>query len=203
MEVGSEAEANEAIDAGANIVMLDNMQGEELVSVARKLKKVWAGKRKFLFESSGNITESNLHERAIHGTWNAKSYILVRLTGFSRDRHPEHQHCSSVRAAHRFQFEDTGTEVKGINTTDTSAQVEQPQCVQSKDVSTCRVPPYLYTPYGFQVIFNALPFLAGFKRWEERMVSTEQQSGTSNIRFKHTACIAVRLSSFDNIAHKT
>ncbi|KAF8138485.1 Quinolinate phosphoribosyl transferase [Boletus edulis] len=66
VEVGSEAEANEAIDAGADIVMLDNMEGEELACTARKLKEVWAGKRKFLFESSGNITESNLKERAIN-----------------------------------------------------------------------------------------------------------------------------------------
>jgi len=66
VEVRSEAEANEAIDAGADVVMLDNMEGEELVSVARKLKEIWAGKRKFLFESSGNITESNLQERAIN-----------------------------------------------------------------------------------------------------------------------------------------
>ena len=74
VEVGSEAEANEAIDAGADIVMLDNMEGEELVSVARKLKERWAGKRKFLFESSGNIMESNLQERAINGTWTGHSY---------------------------------------------------------------------------------------------------------------------------------
>lgn len=67
MEVDSEAAANEAIDAGADIIMLDNMEGDELVSVARKLKEAWTGKRKFLLESSGNITESNLQERAIDG----------------------------------------------------------------------------------------------------------------------------------------
>jgi nicotinate-nucleotide pyrophosphorylase (carboxylating) len=67
VEVGSEAEADEAIEAGADIIMLDNMEGEHLVSVARKLKEKWAGKRKFLFETSGNITESNLQERAVNG----------------------------------------------------------------------------------------------------------------------------------------
>jgi nicotinate-nucleotide pyrophosphorylase (carboxylating) len=67
VEVGSEAEADEAIEAGADIVMLDNMEGEHLVSVARKLKEKWAGKRKFLFETSGNITETNLQERAVNG----------------------------------------------------------------------------------------------------------------------------------------
>ena len=75
VEVGSEAQANEAIDAGADIVMLDNIEGDELVSVARKLKKMWAGKRNFLFESSGNITESNLQGRAINGTWTGQSHI--------------------------------------------------------------------------------------------------------------------------------
>lgn len=67
VEVGSEAEADEAIDAGADIIMLDNIEGDELVTVARRLKDKWAGKRKFLLESSGNITETNLHERAING----------------------------------------------------------------------------------------------------------------------------------------
>ncbi|KAH7931192.1 nicotinate-nucleotide diphosphorylase [Leucogyrophana mollusca] len=66
VEVGSESEADEAIEAGADIIMLDNIEGEHLVSVARKLKEKWAGKRKFLFETSGNITEANLQERAIN-----------------------------------------------------------------------------------------------------------------------------------------
>jgi nicotinate-nucleotide pyrophosphorylase (carboxylating) len=68
VEVGSEEEADEAIDAGADIVMLDNIEGSELVGVARRLREKWEGKRKFLFESSGNITEANLQERAIPGT---------------------------------------------------------------------------------------------------------------------------------------
>ncbi|KAF7301850.1 Nicotinate-nucleotide pyrophosphorylase [Mycena indigotica] len=64
VEVQSEAEADEAIDAGADVIMLDNMEGEQLVSVARSLREKWAGKRKFLLETSGNITEANLQERA-------------------------------------------------------------------------------------------------------------------------------------------
>ena len=67
VEVRDENEADEAIDAGADVVMLDNLEGSELVSVARRLKEKWAGKRKFLFETSGNITETNLQERAIEG----------------------------------------------------------------------------------------------------------------------------------------
>ncbi|KAH9939971.1 Quinolinate phosphoribosyl transferase [Amylocystis lapponica] len=65
VEVGSEAEADEAIDAGADIIMLDNIEGDQLVRVARSLREKWSGKRKFLFESSGNITEGNLQTRAI------------------------------------------------------------------------------------------------------------------------------------------
>lgn len=68
VEVGSETEADEAINAGADIVMLDNIEGSELVGVSRRLREKWEGKRKFLFESSGNITEANLQERAIPGT---------------------------------------------------------------------------------------------------------------------------------------
>ncbi|KAJ8086828.1 nicotinate-nucleotide diphosphorylase (carboxylating) [Marasmius tenuissimus] len=69
VEVRNEAEANEAIDAGADVVMLDNMEGDELVDVARRLKEKWKGQRKFKFETSGNITEANLQERAINGDY--------------------------------------------------------------------------------------------------------------------------------------
>ncbi|EAU84641.2 nicotinate-nucleotide diphosphorylase [Coprinopsis cinerea okayama7 len=66
VEVRTEAEADEAIEAGADVVMLDNMEGDELLQVARRLKERWGGKRKFLLESSGGITEENLQERAIN-----------------------------------------------------------------------------------------------------------------------------------------
>ncbi|KAG8928306.1 hypothetical protein FRC03_000827 [Tulasnella sp. 419] len=66
VEVGSEEEADEAIDAGADIVMLDNLEGEQLYGVARRLKERWAGKRKFLIETSGGIDEGNLKERAVN-----------------------------------------------------------------------------------------------------------------------------------------
>ncbi|KAG8990465.1 hypothetical protein FRB94_000282 [Tulasnella sp. JGI-2019a] len=66
VEVQSEAEADEAIDAGADIVMLDNLEGESLYSAARNLKERWSGKRKFLIETSGGIEEGNLKERAVN-----------------------------------------------------------------------------------------------------------------------------------------
>ncbi|KAJ3576178.1 hypothetical protein NP233_g590 [Leucocoprinus birnbaumii] len=63
VEVRNREEAEEAIEAGADVIMLDNMEGEELISTATELKEKWQGKRKFVFESSGNITEDNLQER--------------------------------------------------------------------------------------------------------------------------------------------
>ncbi|AFR93913.1 nicotinate-nucleotide diphosphorylase (carboxylating) [Cryptococcus neoformans C23] len=53
-------EADEAVTAGANIVMLDNMVGEDLHSAARRLKEKWQGKREFLIETSGGIVEGSL-----------------------------------------------------------------------------------------------------------------------------------------------
>ncbi|KAF8591486.1 nicotinate-nucleotide diphosphorylase [Ramaria rubella] len=66
VEVTSEEEADEAIDAGADVIMLDNFEGEALVSTAKRLKERWGSKRKFLIETSGGIEESNLKERAIN-----------------------------------------------------------------------------------------------------------------------------------------
>ncbi|KAH9053659.1 nicotinate-nucleotide pyrophosphorylase [Lactarius vividus] len=66
--VRDEEEANEAIAAGADVIMLDNIEGDELVSVARRLRDRWEGEgKKFLLETSGGITEGNLRERAISG----------------------------------------------------------------------------------------------------------------------------------------
>jgi nicotinate-nucleotide pyrophosphorylase (carboxylating) len=68
VEVRDEDEANEAIAAGADVIMLDNIEGNELVSVARRLRERWKGEgKKFLLETSGGITETNLRERAIAG----------------------------------------------------------------------------------------------------------------------------------------
>jgi len=66
VEVQSEAEADEAIEAGADIIMLDNIEGSQLGPVSQRLREKWGGKRKWLFESSGNITGENLRERAIN-----------------------------------------------------------------------------------------------------------------------------------------
>lgn len=67
VEVQSYDEAVEAIEAGADVIMLDNMSGQQLVECARKLKHGYhvssdaSGKgRQFLLESSGGIDVDNV-----------------------------------------------------------------------------------------------------------------------------------------------
>lgn len=60
VECQSEAEANEAIEAGADVVMLDNFTGEGIKVAARSLRDKWRGKKEFLIESSGGLTEENV-----------------------------------------------------------------------------------------------------------------------------------------------
>jgi Nicotinate-nucleotide pyrophosphorylase len=61
VEVSTEEDAREAIDAGADVIMLDNFNGPELQKVAQSLKKFYEGKLKsFLLECSGGLTLHNL-----------------------------------------------------------------------------------------------------------------------------------------------
>lgn len=61
VEVSNEKDAEEAIEAGADVIMLDNFKGEELRQVAQSLKKKFAGTNKsFLLECSGGLTLQNL-----------------------------------------------------------------------------------------------------------------------------------------------
>ncbi|EXJ69734.1 nicotinate-nucleotide diphosphorylase (carboxylating) [Cladophialophora psammophila CBS 110553] len=64
VEVQSEAEADEAIEAGADVVMLDNFDGEGLKIAASNLKERWRsrGRADVLLESSGGLTEANVKE---------------------------------------------------------------------------------------------------------------------------------------------
>lgn len=67
VEVQSEAEADEAIEAGADVVMLDNFTGEGVKVAAKNLKQRWAGKRYFLCEVSGGVTLNNAEEYVTNG----------------------------------------------------------------------------------------------------------------------------------------
>ncbi|WFD37815.1 nicotinate-nucleotide diphosphorylase (carboxylating) [Malassezia japonica] len=64
VEVQSFEEAEEAIRAGADVVMLDNMVGDVLVDCAKTLKEKLGTEHRFLLESSGGITLSNLAEES-------------------------------------------------------------------------------------------------------------------------------------------
>ncbi|KAK8074497.1 nicotinate-nucleotide diphosphorylase (carboxylating) [Apiospora hydei] len=60
VEVRDEAEADEAIGAGADVVMLDNFTGEGVKVAARSLRERWRGKKHFLLEVSGGLREDNI-----------------------------------------------------------------------------------------------------------------------------------------------
>ncbi len=60
VECQSEEEADEAVEAGADVVMLDNFTGEGVKIAARNLKERWRGRREFLVEVSGGLTEANV-----------------------------------------------------------------------------------------------------------------------------------------------
>jgi Quinolinate phosphoribosyl transferase, C-terminal domain len=67
VECQSEAEADEAIDAGADIVMLDNFGGAGLQAAAKSIKERWKGRREVLLECSGGLTEENVREYVNNG----------------------------------------------------------------------------------------------------------------------------------------
>lgn len=60
VECQSILEANEAIDAGADVIMLDNFSAEMVQPAAKGLKEEWRGERSFLVEVSGGLTEENV-----------------------------------------------------------------------------------------------------------------------------------------------
>jgi nicotinate-nucleotide pyrophosphorylase len=60
VECTSEEEAIQAIEAGADIIMLDNFTPQGLQVSSRNLKQKYGGSARFLIEVSGGITEENL-----------------------------------------------------------------------------------------------------------------------------------------------
>jgi len=67
VEVQSTAEAEEAIEAGADVVMLDNFTGAEVKTSARALKEKYAGKKDFLLEVSGGLNLGNVEMFVTNG----------------------------------------------------------------------------------------------------------------------------------------
>jgi hypothetical protein len=82
VECLSEAEADEAIAAGADVVMLDNFDGDGLKIAARSLKTKWQGKREFLIECSGGLTEGNVAEYINNGEFPSPHLTLFFLSLF-------------------------------------------------------------------------------------------------------------------------
>ncbi|CUS24222.1 LAQU0S14e02938g1_1 [Lachancea quebecensis] len=62
VECQSEEEADEAIEAGADVIMLDNFSGKSLKLAAQSLKQKWTGKKQFMLECSGGLKLSNISE---------------------------------------------------------------------------------------------------------------------------------------------
>ena len=60
VECQSIAEADEAIEAGADVVMLDNFDADTVQAAANHLKNSWKDRRNFLVEVSGGLTEKNM-----------------------------------------------------------------------------------------------------------------------------------------------
>jgi len=82
VEVQSYEEAVEAIKAGADVIMLDNMEGETLISNAKRLKEEYGaanqvGGYKFLLESSGGIDISNVKEGGHVDNCKCQSFLLM------------------------------------------------------------------------------------------------------------------------------
>lgn len=74
VECQSLAEAREAINAGADIIMLDNFTPEALASAANSLRGDWLQSgggvgRRCLVEVSGGLTEENMEESLCPGTF--------------------------------------------------------------------------------------------------------------------------------------
>ena len=90
VEVQTEEEADEAIGAGADVVMLDNFTGDGVKAAARSLKERWKGKREFLLEVSGGLTTENVGAYLSNGELSYCSVRGCRLgsaDGTGRRRH--------------------------------------------------------------------------------------------------------------------
>jgi nicotinate-nucleotide pyrophosphorylase (carboxylating) len=79
VEVQTEQDADEAIRAGADIIMLDNFDGPGLKVAAKSIKERWAGQKHFLLECSGGLTPSNVDTYINNGksftSWAVTSHV--------------------------------------------------------------------------------------------------------------------------------
>ena len=98
VECQSEEEADEAIAAGADVIMLDNFTGEGLKAAAKNIKQRWAqkGVNNFLVESSGGITYETCADYFCDGKLSNVLYMVhnmqILTLVITRYRHFEHEH---------------------------------------------------------------------------------------------------------------
>jgi len=100
VECQLEAEADEAIEAGADIVMLDNFDGEGLKVAAASLRRRWKGRKQVLLECGGGLTESNVAEYINNGKQSEEEdcrCMLNRSGNRSRSNNRKHN-CSGSRS---------------------------------------------------------------------------------------------------------
>ena len=97
VEVQTEEGADEAIAAGADIIMLDNFDGPGLQKAALHIRQRWdlgsnsqGRTNKVLLECSGGLTEENVSSYLCNGI----ALLLTSLLIF-RYRHLQHQCCPS------------------------------------------------------------------------------------------------------------
>ncbi|KAH9463901.1 hypothetical protein Pst134EA_015981 [Puccinia striiformis f. sp. tritici] len=75
VEVRDEKEAKEAIEAGADVIMLDNFTPENVKISAQSLKQLYQGTdRRFLIEVSGGLTKQNISSHLCHGMLHPQAY---------------------------------------------------------------------------------------------------------------------------------
>ncbi|TIB68608.1 hypothetical protein E3P77_00956 [Wallemia ichthyophaga] len=113
VEVQDEKEANEAIDAGADVIMLDNIAGEELHAVSRRLKEKWTDKRHFLLETSGGIEAHNLTERL--GDSIDVRELFKRRALLTVNTDTQYERSASERSTHRLLDENSAKLRKWID----------------------------------------------------------------------------------------
>lgn len=82
VEVQTEAEADEAIAAGADVVMLDNFTGDGVKIASKSIRERWQGKKHFLLEVSGGLTKHNVQAYVCNGKRNGIALRGALLTSF-------------------------------------------------------------------------------------------------------------------------
>lgn len=88
VECQSEAEASEAVQAGADVVMLDNFSGEQAKAAVKSLRGKFGetaqggGAKAFLIEISGGLTGANLKDYAEAGVDILSTSSIHQGTGY-------------------------------------------------------------------------------------------------------------------------